>query len=203
MRDYDFHQIAGTGGGFPRPSLLLLRETAHVFHQFSTGSPCPSAMMNVRTAQTAYDQIAWREGAGVTQEAADLWEATTNYEQAQAEYQEVQEGATADEIADARAQVALAQAELDALLEAPDADEVAAAEAQVTQAQAELDALLACASANDLEAAQLNVDQAQLDLASGQRSLAETQFLVPFSTPQKVRPLFSESPSNLHIFVLS
>ena len=139
------------------------------------------AEMNVRTAQAAYDKIAWREGAGATQEAADLWEATTNYEQAQAEYQEAQEGATADEIADARAQVALAQAELDALLEAPDADEVVAAEAQVTEARAGLDALLAGASANDLETAQLNVDQARLDLASAQRALAETQLVAPFA----------------------
>lgn len=96
------------------------------------------AEMSLRTAQAAYDRVAYQPNVGATQEAMDLWEATTNYEKAQADYNEALQGATADEISDARAQVAQAQAELDALLEAPDADEVAAAEAQVTQAQAEL-----------------------------------------------------------------
>jgi HlyD family secretion protein len=139
------------------------------------------AEMSMRVAQAAYDQVAYQANVGTTQEAMDLWEATTNYEKAQATYDEAVQGATADEISDARAQVAQAQAELDALLEAPDADEVAAAEAQVTQAQAELDALLAGASAKDLETAQLNVDQAQLDLSSAQRALGETRLVAPFA----------------------
>ena len=139
------------------------------------------AEMSLRTAQAAYDRVAYQPNVGATQEAMDLWEATTNHEKAQADYNEALQGATADEISDARAQVAQAQAALDALLEAPDADEVAAAEAQLTQAQAELDALLAGATATDLEAAQLVVDQAQLDLASAQRALAETQLLAPFA----------------------
>jgi RND family efflux transporter MFP subunit len=137
--------------------------------------------MNLRTAQTAYDKVAYREDVGATQEAADLWQATTNYEQALAEYAEAMEGAGDDDIAGARAQVALAQAQLDDLLEEPDPDELAAAEIKVTQAQAELDALLAGASDTDLEAAQLNMEQTLLDLGSAQRSLAETQLLAPAS----------------------
>lgn len=137
------------------------------------------AEMSLRIAQAAYDQIAWQPDVGTTQEAMDLWEATTNYEKAQADYDEAVEGATADEISDARAEVAQARAELDALLEEPDPDEVAAAEAQVAQAQAELDALLAGTSTKDLEAAQLNVEQAQLDLNSAQRTLAATQLTAP------------------------
>jgi HlyD family secretion protein len=137
------------------------------------------AEMSLRIAQAAYDQVAWRPDVGTTQEAMDLWEATTNYEKAQADYDEAMKGATADEISDARAEVAQAQAALDALLEEPDPDEVAAAEAQVTQAQAELDALLAGTSTQDLEAAQLNVEQAQLDLDSAQRTLAATQLTAP------------------------
>jgi HlyD family secretion protein len=137
------------------------------------------AEMSLRIAQAAYDQIAWEPNVGTTQEAMDLWEATTNYEKAQADYDEAVQGATADEISEARAEVAQAQAALDALLEEPDPDEVAAAEAQVTQAQAELDALLAGASTKDLEAAQLNVEQAQLDLDSVQRTLAATQLTAP------------------------
>jgi HlyD family secretion protein len=139
------------------------------------------AEMAVQVAQAAYDKVAYEPNVGETQEAMDLWEATTNYEKAKATYDEAVQGATADEISDARAQVAQAQAELDALLAASDADEVAAAQAQVTQAQAELDALLAGASARDLETAQLAVDQAQLDLESAQRALDGTRLLAPFA----------------------
>jgi HlyD family secretion protein len=139
------------------------------------------AEMSLRIAQTAYDQVANQPNVGMTQQAMDLWEATTNYEKAQATYNETVQGATADEISDARAQVAQAQAALDALQKAPDWDEVAAAEAQVAQAQAQLDALLAGTSAKDLEAAQLSVDQAQLNLDSAQRALAETQLVAPFA----------------------
>jgi RND family efflux transporter MFP subunit len=118
---------------------------------------------------------------GSSQEAVDLWQATTNYEQSKAEYEEAKEGAAADEISDARAQVALAQADLDALLEGPDANDVAAAEAKIEQAEAELDTVLAGASAKDLEMAKLNIAQAQLDLESAQRGLDDTQLVAPVS----------------------
>ena len=147
------------------------------------------AEIKLRAAQAAYDRVApvteRRDGTivgiGETQEAAELWQATTEYERAKAEYEEVRAGPTADEIADARAQVALAQAQLDALLADPDPAEVAAAEAKVAQAQAQLDALLAGASADDLEAAQLNVSQAQLALETAQRQLAYTELIAPLA----------------------
>jgi RND family efflux transporter MFP subunit len=137
------------------------------------------AEMSLQQAQAAYDRVAHREDVGQTQQAMDLWQATTNYDKAKAEYEEALEGATADEIADARSKVAQAQAQLDALLEEPDADELAAAEAKVAQAQASLDELLAGASAADLEAAQLSVDQAQLNLDSARRSLDDTVLVAP------------------------
>jgi HlyD family secretion protein len=140
-----------------------------------------AAEMSLRIAQAAYDKIAWRPNVGTTQEAADLWEATTTYERLKAEYEEAREGAAAGEIADARAQVALAQAQLDALLEDPDPDEVAAAEAEVAQASAQLDELLAGSSPEELEKAELAVTQARLDLESAQRSLAQTELVAPIS----------------------
>ncbi|MFC2015472.1 efflux RND transporter periplasmic adaptor subunit [Chloroflexota bacterium] len=152
------------------------------------------AEMNVRTAQAAYDQIAHREDVGATQEAADLWQATTNYEQALAEYNEALEGASAEDIADARAQVALAQADIDNLLGDPDPDELAAAEALVAQSQAELDALLAGTSAKDLETAELNVAQARLSLVSAERDLEATVLIAPVSgTVTAVEAQASES----------
>jgi RND family efflux transporter MFP subunit len=139
------------------------------------------AEMNLRNAQTAYDRVAHRENVGTTQQALDLWQATTNYEKALAEYNETLEGATADEISDARSKVAQAQAQLDALLEEPDADEVDAAEAKIAQAQAQLDNLLDGASAKDLETAQLNVAQAELNLQSALRQVDETELVAPVS----------------------
>jgi len=135
------------------------------------------AEMNLRTAQAAYDKVAWKANVGSSQEAADLWKATTDYERTQAEYNEALEGASADEIADARAQIALAQAQLDALDVEPDPDELAGAEAKVIQAQAALDDLLAGSSARDQQAAELNVAQAQLNLESARRALEDTVLL--------------------------
>jgi len=137
------------------------------------------AEMSLRTAQAAYDKVAHREDVGATQQAMDLWQATTNYEKALAEYNEVLQGPNADEIADARARVAQAQAQLDALLAEPDPDELAAAEAKVAQTQAQLDELLAGASSKDLEAAQLSVEQARLNLESAQRALDNTVLVAP------------------------
>ena len=87
-----------------------------------------NAEMQVRAAQAAYDQVAWLESAAMTQQALNLWQATTNYEQAQAEYTRALEGASDGEIATARARVAQAQADLDTLQKGPTPDAVAAAE---------------------------------------------------------------------------
>ena len=48
-------------------------------------------------------EIAGRPDAGATPQAAALWQATTAYEKAQAEYDEIQAGPTADAVAAARA----------------------------------------------------------------------------------------------------
>lgn len=147
------------------------------------------AEINVRAAQAAYDKVApvteradgTTVGIGESKEAADLWQATTNYEKARAEYEEAQAGATADELAAARSRVALAQAQADALLAGPDLEAVAAAEAKIVQAQAQLDALLAGASAGDLEAAELAVTLARYNLEDAQRQLEETLLRAPMA----------------------
>ena len=145
--------------------------------------------INVRAAQAAYDKVApvttLRDGTtvgiGQTKEAADLWQATTNYEKAKAEYEDALAGPTADVITAARAKVAVAQAQLDAAKAAPDADAVKAAEAKVVQTQAQSDALLAGASANDVEAAKLSVTLARYSLENAQRALNNMQLRAPVS----------------------
>ncbi|MEJ2210376.1 MAG: HlyD family efflux transporter periplasmic adaptor subunit [Anaerolineae bacterium] len=137
-----------------------------------------AAEMQVQAAQSAYDQVADRPYAAMTGEAMNLWQATTNYERVQAEYNQALQGASEEQLAAARSRVAVAQADLDALRKEPDPGAVAAAEAQVTaaeaqveQAQAALDALLAGATAGDLARAEINLAQAQLTLDSAQRAL--------------------------------
>jgi peptidoglycan hydrolase-like protein with peptidoglycan-binding domain len=101
-----------------------------------------AAEMNLKAAQSAYDQVAHLPNVGMTGQAMNLWQATNAFEQAQAQYNEALEGASPSQIANAQAQVAQAQAYLDSLQEGPDADALAAAEAQVEQAQVTLDVLL-------------------------------------------------------------
>ena len=137
------------------------------------------AEMQVRAAQTAYDQVAGLEFAGLTPQALNLWQATTAYEQAQAEYNRALKGASDDQISTARARVALAQAELAALFKEPDHDAVTAAEAQVEQAQAALDALEAGASSGELDRAEINVALARLALESAQQGLEGVELLAP------------------------
>jgi HlyD family secretion protein len=145
-----------------------------------------AAEMQLQAAQAAYDQVATLPYAAMTGQAMNLWQATTDYERAQAEYNEALEGATDDQLATARARVALAQADLDALHEAPDSAAVAAAEAQVAaaqaqvdQAQAALDALLAGASAAELARAEIAVAQARLSLQIAQRELDGVELKAP------------------------
>jgi HlyD family secretion protein len=145
-----------------------------------------AAEMQVQAAQAAYDRVAHLDYVAMSGEAMNLWQATTDYERAQAQYNEALEGATNEQIAAARAQVSLAQAELDALQEAPDPAALAAAEAQVTtaqaqveQAQAALDALLAGPSAGDTVTAEINLAQARLALEGAQRGLAAVELIAP------------------------
>ncbi len=138
------------------------------------------AEINVRTAQAAYDKLP-PDSAGQSKQAADLWQATTAYEKAKAEYEDILAGPTADVIAAARAKVAVTQAQLDAIQAGATADAVSAAQAKEAQAQAQLDALLAGAAPNDVEVAQLNVTLARTNLENAQRALNNTQLRAPLA----------------------
>jgi len=140
-----------------------------------------AAEITLQEAQAAYDEIAWRPGAGATSQAMALWQASTAYEKAKATYDLAVAGPTEEELAATRAKVAEAQAQLDTLEQGPDPEELAAAQAKVAQAQAELDALLDGVSSEDLEAAQLEVEQARNTLASAKAQLEDTVLKAPFA----------------------
>ena len=104
--------------------------------------------MKVADAQAAYDQIAWKADVGTSQEAADLWQATTNYEQAKAEYQRGAGGGHADEISPMPAlRWPWPKRSWMLCWKIPIPTRSPRLEAKVVQAQAELERLLAGASA--------------------------------------------------------
>lgn len=135
--------------------------------------------IQLQSAQTAYDRVAYVDDVGLTPQAMNLQEATINFERAQAEYKQALAGPSEGDIATARSRVAQVQSDLAALQKGPDSEAVAAAEAQVTQAQAALDKLLAGPSAKELATAEINVAQAQLTLAGALRGLDEVNLFAP------------------------
>ena len=72
--------------------------------------------VDLRRAQEAYDAVAYAEGIGMSPQAAELQQATLNYERAQAVYDEAVKPASEAELARARASVAQAQNGLEKLL---------------------------------------------------------------------------------------
>ncbi|MCW5860719.1 MAG: HlyD family secretion protein, partial [Caldilineales bacterium] len=98
----------------------------------------------------------------------------------QARLADLQQGATAADLAAARAGVSRAQAQLDALKAVRPAD-LAAAQADVDQAQAQLDLLLAGARPESLAVLEADVAAAQAAVVQAQAALAETELKAPFA----------------------
>lgn len=136
------------------------------------------AEISVRAAQAAYDRVD-PNIVGQTKQAADLWQATTNLEKAQAELAELAAGPSADALAAASARVAVSQAQLAGLEAGASEEAVLAAEAKVAQAQAQLDSIIAGADESDLESARLSVTLAQLGLENAERQRANTELRAP------------------------
>ncbi len=127
------------------------------------------AAVALQLAQSEYDKIAWQRGIGATQQAVALQQASDDYEAAKANYEALLRGATAEELAIARAAVEAARAQVEA------------AQAQAGQAQAHLDQLLAGPRAEDIAVAEAQVAQAQTALAQAQAALEDAELVAPFS----------------------
>ena len=89
----------------------------------------------VKLAQSAYDRIAGQPFAGMMPESLQLQQATLGLEAAQTQYTKAQNGATADVIAGAYAQLAGARAQLARLEQGAKPEQIKAAEAGVKQAE--------------------------------------------------------------------
>ncbi len=134
-----------------------------------------SAQAALRRAQTEYDKIAWAGDVGETLEAIALEQATLSFEAAQARYDKLLNGATAEEIAVARAGVVEAQAALAAVRAGPTAEAIAVAEAGVAEAEAALAAVLAGATDEEIVVAEAGVAEAEAGLAAARAGLASAQ----------------------------
>ena len=144
-------------------------------------SDLEKAAVAVQKAQADYDKVAYRGDIGSLPQAAALQQATLDYEKAKANHALKTAGPTDEQLAAARAKVALAQNQLDLLQQGSDPAAIAAAQAKVTQAQAQLDALTAGATVEDVEAAQLQVQQARNSLQAAQAQLDNTVLRAPFA----------------------
>lgn len=91
--------------------------------------------VDLKRAQEAYDAVAYAEGIGMSPQAAELQQATLNYERAQAVYDEATKPASDAELARARATVAQAQNGLDKLLNGVRPEARAANQARLHEAQ--------------------------------------------------------------------
>ena len=89
----------------------------------------------MRQAQTEYDKIAWAGNVSERPQALALEQATLDYQAAKAQYDRLKNGATAQEIAVARAGVAEAKAALATAQVGPTKEAIAVAEAGVKEAE--------------------------------------------------------------------
>ncbi len=133
-----------------------------------------------RQAQAAYDRVAGNPDIGARPEAAQLEQATNGVNAAQARLADLQRGASAADIAAARARVQRAQAQLDLLSAANPAD-VAEAEAAVRQSQAQLDLIEAGVRVETIAVAEADVQAAKAALAQAQAALADMELRAPFA----------------------
>ncbi len=139
------------------------------------------AELSLKTAQEAYDEVAYRADIGLLPQAIKLEQATINYETARARYNIAVEGPTEADIAEAQARVAQVQERLTNLLRGASQADVAAAEAEIRRAQAELDLLEAGERPEAIAMAQADVAAAQAELERAKAALAETELRAPFS----------------------
>ncbi len=133
-----------------------------------------------RQAQAAYDRVAGLADIGARPESAQLEQATNAVNAARARLADVQQGASASDVAVSRARVQRAQAQLD-LLSATNPAAVAEAEASVRQAQAQLALLEAGVRPETIAVAEADVAAAQAGLAQAEAALANTELRAPFA----------------------
>jgi len=129
----------------------------------------------VKQAQAAYDPVADRADVASLPQSLALQQATLDLQIAQAEYDRLVNGATAEELDSAEAQVREAEAGV-----ATAQAQVESAQAQLGQAQAKRDLVAAGSSAEELAILTAQVAQAEASLARAEAVYSETLLIAPF-----------------------
>lgn len=123
----------------------------------------------LRQAQAEYDEIKWYDAIGSSPQALALQRATLDYEAAKAEYDEVLNGASSQEIAAAQSEVDAARAS------------VWQAEAMLSQSQANLNLLKAGSRMEEIQVAEAKVSQANAELNRAVTNLEQATLRAPFA----------------------
>jgi len=134
----------------------------------------------LRNATSAYNKVKDQNDIGMRPESLALEQATVANEAARARLRDLENGATAAQIAAARAGVSQASAQLTTLQKSAPAD-LAAAQAQVDQAQAQVELLLAGARPEAVAIAEADVAAATAALQNALVTLSDTELRAPFS----------------------
>lgn len=141
------------------------------------GAEMHKAYLTLQQAQEAYNQIAYRDTIGSSQQAMDLQTATIDYDVAKAAFDIATEPASESEVQAALQAINDAQHQLDALT--PTRAELASAEAQLASAEATLAGLLNGPTESEVRQAELALEQSQIDLEEAQANLARAQLRSP------------------------
>ncbi|UCC88075.1 MAG: HlyD family efflux transporter periplasmic adaptor subunit [Anaerolineales bacterium] len=159
--------------------------------------------ISLQQVQWAYDQVAYAADVGTSPEAAQLEQASLDYQTALADYHLAVRGPTQAEVAAAQAQLAQAEASLARLERGASQADLAAAQAGIRRAQAQLELLEAGARPEDIAAAEAEVAAAQAALTQAQAALADTELYAPMAgtiasvgvSPGEVMPPLGGQPA--------
>lgn len=127
------------------------------------------AEIALKQAEQAYNKIKDQPDAGLFPQAAQLEQASSNYEVAKAQVAKTEETADQAQVAQALNQIAQSQSAL------------RQAQAQVVNARNNLQKLLDGPKVEDLDIARAQVKQAQLNQLQAENSLSNARILAPFS----------------------
>ena len=152
------------------------------------------AESEVRLKQADYDANVFGDPDRAEPFGVALQQATLEFEQAQAEYDKLVNGATDEEVAISRAQLYEAQTALDKVLAGATAEQIAQAQAEVARAEGSLAQLIAGATTEEIaideagvtaaeaavQTAATDIQTAEAGITSAQADLAKTQLTAPF-----------------------
>lgn len=162
-------------------NLARVREGASQQQLITANTNVANAEAALRIAQAAYDRVSGQPDVGTRPEALQLEQATNAYNAAVAQRDDLQQGATAAEVAAAQAAVRQAQAQLDSVRAAARPADLAAAQAELRRAQAQLDLMQAGARPETAAAVEAEVASARAAVQQAQAALDETVLTAPFA----------------------